>query len=329
MKITAITTIAQHNRGIELHIRNLRWALGDAARIIVNCFTHNSHPDLNVEYYQVQADPNKFYFFWDEMSALLVDDDADVYIFTEQDIVCTDRLKIDRPDTINISYDSHYLAIFDRSFSKLYPRIWEGYCKVPGFMVREAISQNINLGNHVTRKWRVDDLYTWYGRFIPLDEYLNSQHNLHEGDIDTMFEFSLYCYLNKYPWLSSNIDGYHIASDAVHFRGIDRLCHDCPDIYNSLESVLVRLRQGSDESKRIHDDMIGDCALMLMLSKNHINNEVLFKLLANKKSRSRLLMKIEAVRAHAHEWMNEEEMSLLSMSWNLIKSLELGEVYVC
>lgn len=327
MKITAVTTIAQHHMGAALHIKNLRWALGDAARIVVNCFGDHRLPELPVEYNKVKADPSKFYFFWDNISDILCDN-ADWYVFTEQDIICTDKINI-VADCINISFDNHYLAIFDNNKQKIYPRIWEGYCKIPGDIVRHAMKNNISLGNHVSRRWDLNGIHTWYGEYIPINTYLSGDLKLHEGDIDTLFEFSLFCYLNNYKWFSTNINDYHIAIDAVHFRGIDRLCHDCPKLYEDLDDVIKKLGDVDSKLRTIYDDMIGDCALMLLLAKSHKMSQPLLKLLLNKRHRERLLAKIGLVRNSACGWMDDEEICLLNTAFGLIKAAESEEHYVC
>lgn len=330
MKITVITTVAQHSKGAELHINNLRWALGSDARIVVNCFAEHRLPDLPVEYNIVHADPKEFYFFWDHIYDVF-NDEADLYIFTEQDIICTETIDMNKIDldSISISFDSYYLSIFDKCNVKLYPRIWEGYSKIPGWMVRRALSDNISLGNHVSRKWYTNDLYTWYGKFISLDSYINDNNGLHEGDIDTLFEFSFYCYMNSFKWHSNNILDYHIATDVVHLRGMDRLCHDCPDIYDNLRSVIVKLEDDNKILRGVYNDMISDCAIMLLLSGVHEESELLYRLMINDQSRHRSLLKLEQIRHRAHEWMDDKQLHSLNMAWLLLSSLESKEVLVC
>lgn len=319
MKITVITTIAQHFKGAHLHLKNLKWAFGEDAHIIVNHFKSHKMPDIqNVSYNSVDADPKKFHFFWDEMNGFL-NNDSDFFVFTEQDIFITEKPKYS--NHIKLSFVSDYLSLFDLNYKKLYPRIWEGYTFIPGWVVRKAIDENVNFGNHISKSldWNLDNYYTKYNDWISINDYLTTKGRmLHEGHFDTLFEFTLFCFLNNVKYLNNCIDSYHISSDAVHFRGIDRLCFDCL-IYEDLNHIK-NPSPNKPNSSKVYEDMINDCAFMLLISGCHKKSTNMKNLICHPLNKKRLLLKLQKLEVHAGEWMNQIEIELLRWSLFCLKN---------
>jgi hypothetical protein len=312
MKVTVITTIAQHYRGAKLHLQNLKWAFGENANIIVQHFKSHQMPEIKADYRAFDANPYEFYFFWDKIEELL-DIDCDFFVFTEQDILITS--KPEYCDHIKLSFTDNYLSVFNFNRKKLYPRIWEGYTFIPGWMVRKAIDENISFGNHVKKSldWNLNDLYTSYKDWVKIQDYIEVKgRQWHEGDFDTMFEFSLFCFLNNFKWKSNCVEGYHISKDAVHFRGIDRLCFDCRDIYENLQSIYNPSPDRPDVLKH-YQEMVNDCAAILLLSGVHSKSDLMKRLIRYPLQEKRLLRKLKQLDVHANEWMDEQELD--SLKW--------------
>lgn len=334
MKIKAITTIGQHSKGVDLHLRNLRWALGEGSEIIVQHFAFHNMPLMeDVRFIPADSDPSQFYFFWDNASSFLYDD-SDFFLFTEQDIFATCKIKdtiellgINDSSKIKISFSSDYLSIFNNNNEKIYPRIWEGFTLVPGWMVRKAIDENVNFGNHVraSLNWELGNLRTHYNGWMYVFDYINKLgKKMHEGDFDTMFEFSLFCFLQNFSYVGHYPNSgcnYDVSRDAVHFRGIDRLCFDCKEIYNNLESLYELLKV--PEKELIYEKMINDGAIMLLLSKVHPPSSLMKRLLNNRLNKCNLNYKLSQLNVCASKWMDEQELEYLQWAIGSIKGLKI------
>ena len=323
MKVTVITTIAQHYKGAKIHLQNLKWAFGEDADIIVQHFKNHQMPEIKANYQSVDVNPYEFYFFWNNVEKFL-DNNADFYIFTEQDIFITKKPSYTK-NCIKISFTDNYLSIFNSNKEKIYPRIWEGYTFIPGWIIRKAIDKNISFGNHIRNSlnWNLNGLQTMYKEWIEIDEYIRKAgRKWHEGDFDTMFEFSLFCFLNNFKWESNCIKDYHISEDSVHFRGIDRLCFDCQEIYKNLH-YIYNPSPLKPEAFNSYQNMINDCASMLLLSGSHSKSKEMKNLIKYPLQSKRLFLKLKQLEIKAHEWMDKQDLKSLKWAISLFENSTL------
>ena len=306
MKVSVITTIAQHYKGANLHFANLRWALeGLDYKIYVQTFSEfkiESEEDLQV--INVNKNPDEFYFFWDHTNELLADiiDETDVFLFMEQDILFTEQPisqihKCLKKQALMVNMESEYLAIFNSNRKKLYPRMWEGGLFVPKSVIKKALDENITFGSHNFSLFKeASSHYTvnLKRQLITVREYIDT-----EPFFDTLFEFSFFCFCKQFPWISMTGDlNYEYGKQLVHFRAIEMVVHDDPTIYNDLSRIEM--------THRDLENLRSGCCLMLLLSGAHERSSIMSKYF---RRNALLERKIEMLLPTAKYWMTPQQWS--------------------
>jgi len=312
MKVTVVTTIAQHSKGYDLHLQNLRWAINPNLILVQTFKKWNLSKHEDVKLIEVDSNPYEFYFFWDHIDLRPYLPETDVFLFTEQDILFTRPIRANTQQ-IYPCLESNYLAIFDKGI-KLYPRIWEGACFIPKQFIEDAINDGILFGSHSKKNHKLYDTVKYLntvvaGNSIAIKDYLSSYKFF-----DTLFELSLYCFHKQYSHMEINenfTDNYDWGRDCVHLRGIDMMCYECEELYNNpsaIELVIPRnIAKGSIKALR---RMINDCALALLLCGAWEPNEETRALLLRGDC-SKILNKVSMLSDNCDLWMTKKQIEIL------------------
>jgi hypothetical protein len=239
MTIASVTMVGQFPDGIDLHVRNLRWALSENAHIyiitsrsIITDFNlKNDHRLTYIEFSQGN-DLHKFIYFWKEFPRIITEHciEPDWLLLMEQDIWFYEKIKDDPlpgpkeirshlPPQINyhcVTIDKHLY----------HPRVWEGSALLEGAVVRRAIEFGIDFSAHPN--WFINkDKEYWdnvAGGELWMGEY-------EQGD--TMDEFTFYCALVEKTRTTH-------SPRAVHLQGPEVFHRSSPDFYNWREDEAMR-----------------------------------------------------------------------------------------
>jgi hypothetical protein len=311
--ITVLTTVAQHREGLDLHLRNLKWALSNFDhQIIVQSFKSYELKG-SAEFVLFDENPNNFFFFWDHAHKIILDTQksTDLYLFMEQDILFAKKPdeQIINSTPIKINFDSDYLSIFNLDKNKIYPRIWEGATFIEKQILVEAIKNKVTLGSH--GKWIKNSKYFTTKSNIK-KENISIQNYLKEKFFDTLFEFTYYCFSNKLPYKSWSKIDYEMNDYVVHFRGIDMMCHDKPSIYENLKDTL-NIFEKNNPDNLVWKRLLNNCSLMLLLSGVHPRSSLMEKNLKNNFMNSRFLIekKIKKIIENSKDWMTNNQFDSL------------------
>ena len=315
-----LTTVSSHPKGLDLHLRNLRWALdGCEYRIHVQTFEHWCFSGRDVSWVARKAPTDSgFYLFWNEAADYLGGflDAADAFLFMEQDIFFTrpalDQLETCRRDgLIVLNLESPYQSVYRSKAERVYPRIWEGATFIPAALLADAIEAKITLG-HVPGELRpgssaypryrdkLESHYTCRGdpeptEFLPLTEILSRRY------VEVLFEFSLYCFCTERAFESvARLDrGYELGNAVVHFRNPESVHRDYPRVY--------------DDASEMHSlgpwcqPRLNDLALMFLLSEALPPTDALADLLQSRAGLELCREKSEQFGRRAADWMSASE----------------------
>jgi hypothetical protein len=315
MRITTITTVGQHSKGLDIHLRNLRWALGDHKIVVQTFKSHQIKTDVpNVEIIEHEADTKKWYYFWDHTHEIIkrYAPETDWFLLMEQDIFFTSKPtdQIFAKEPIQLSLESGYLAIFDSQKKMVYPRIWEGATFIKSNLLIEAIEKGVSLGGHP--RWHDDLAKNYYTTLNGID-YPKVQEYIDSFDsYDTLFAFSFFCFKNKISFRSTAASiAYEIGNHVVHLRGADMFLRDEPDLYSDFKKIS-HIRE-NDEAGRIFKRLSNGCSLLFLISGIQEPSFFMAKNLLNDCDNSFywIKKKIEILSSSAHKWLTQEEQKRL------------------
>jgi hypothetical protein len=199
--------------------------------------------------------------------------------------------------------ESEYLSVFDKEKSRLYPRIFEGATIIPAEYIMLALDNGVTLGSHPSQSF--GDQYYTTSKNVKLEFRTIRDYVDNNKFVDTLFEFSVFCFMHSFLFVSHASDFNYEASDScVHFRAIEMMCHDCPRVYDDINEVLS-LASNRSAFKRL----LNGCALMLLLSGAHERGSAMKDLLLNDHLNSLrwTRTKIDALSLSAQEWMTPIE----------------------
>lgn len=324
MKVTVITTAAQYFGGIDLHIRNLEWALSEVDyQIIVQTFLSNNlnFTKEKIKLIKYKKNPKFFFPFWDYTSKFLHKtlEETDVFLFIESDIFFTKKISDEviecsnKNMIINKMYD-HYFSICNNKNKIIYPHIWEGACLIPKKFISLALEDGVNLGSKkswfIGRESLAKEYYTFYrNKFYNLFDIISSNDfktkNL--GSFETLFEFEFYCFINNFPTNICDSPNCEIGDKVVHFRGADSFVMN----FNHKDICLVN---STIKENSIWNNYINNCSFLFFIN-GELKKDKNLKMCLLKNSNNYFEKKIKMITIHANEWMNKKELEKL----NLIK----------
>lgn len=238
MRIASITMIGQFPDGIDIHTRNLKWALGEEDHsyiITIPWFIekYRLKNDSKVTYIpfipKKRASETGFINFWHEFPDLIknYNINPEWFLFMEEDIwffakpyIPEKELSINaflaRGDTRNVMVNDNLL----------HSRVWEGAQIIHKNIVKDAINFGINFSF-------VRDTF-----FHREKEYYEKKFN---GEItlskyqqpDTFDEFGLYCALVKHTRINHDLK-------AVHVRGPESVHRLYPELYSKCSMGKIK-----------------------------------------------------------------------------------------
>jgi hypothetical protein len=218
MRIASFTMVGQFPHGIDLHVRNLQWALSSDDHIyIVTLPEHiqqfNLENKVNVTFIPFPYQ-GVFVPFWDHFPKILekLAIKPEWFLFMEQDIWFSHSVVAvpkNKKEIVNyLPLQKHYHSILV-SGEMIHPRVWEGANLIHCDIIHRAIEQQISFS--FTKKFFCQD---WPE--IALNDWNNTP--------DTFDELGLYCALQE------KTKAVH-ESFAVHLRGPESLHRCFPDLY--------------------------------------------------------------------------------------------------
>jgi hypothetical protein len=292
MKIAYISVIARHPQALDLHIRNVRWALPDAKIYIFTFadwnFPKDQYPD--VTFFEVNANPWQYYFFWEREihTFLLSQCQEDVLIFKQNDMLFHRKIQeLITDDKIILNVDQYHTPI-TKNGNFVYPFIWEGGCIVPGGLLRKAlVDWGMDLSNRVFSEALLKNL----AKTDKLLE-LGTQRlaAIERGQsFDHFCQFCFYCLLNDIPVEQQDM--------VCHCHPLEALHEKMPDLYSKdfTKDFLDELsRKGSATKIVFH----------LLLSQA-ISFTPVLKDLFRGSPKSKAL--VRQFRANAKDWMSNEQ----------------------
>jgi hypothetical protein len=239
MRIASFTMVGQFPHGIDLHVRNLRWALSDEDHIFVVTF------GAHIEERGLQGDdrttyiacgrpqgPRRAYPFWREFPRIVRDlgITPEWYLFMEQDIWFHQPIADDPPpcrDEIrgHVLPDGLYHSV-TRDGSPFHPRVWEGSLLLHGALVNRAIDFGVDFSAHAHTFFH-RDRESW-------ERQLGGRLSQVEYDRpDTMDELTWYCALVEKTRMTH-------APKAVHLQGPEALHRLSPEVYRGSDPEALQ-----------------------------------------------------------------------------------------
>ncbi len=236
MRIASITMVGQFPHGIELHLRNLRWALTpDDHSYIFTLPQHAAAQGLTsdarvtcIAHQPAQTNPRGMVNFWREFPELIDRHriEPEWFLLMQQDIWFTAPPTVPAdPRRIHAFLPaSHYhnIMIGERVF---HPRVWEGaqlvHCSLIAGARRFGVDFSFVPNTFVDRDRLA--IEARMGGPIGISDF---------GKADTLDEFGLYCALVAGTAMEHQ-------SRAVHLRGPEVLHRRFPDIYRGATRAML------------------------------------------------------------------------------------------
>ena len=240
MRIKLIIAIAYNPEYIKILIENLFWAFqkfdldieiltfDEYSQNFKDCFDHK----VNFNFYKkpLYSSKEKWWFsFHNNSHDYVLNSKFDYCVFLEQDVFFTNIVSENyfKENELSLFISEDYLSVFEGE-TKIYPRIWEGCLFAPRDILLKAIDQNVIFGNRNIEpipnknKFEFPDFKNLKTRHDGSIVYINDL--LREGRSDTMFEFSLWCFLNEIKVNNFSKDNECKEGEVViHFRGFEIL----------------------------------------------------------------------------------------------------------
>jgi hypothetical protein len=308
MKIASIFVVGQHPKGLDLHVRNLRWAINRPHQIYVFTFKEwnfdkSQYPD--VKFIEVDS-PAMYYFnFWggDVIPKFVRTLEEDVLVVTEADQYFHRQIgeNIDICfDEIQIGYEQYGWDIYNNG-QMIYPRLWECGLIIPRQLFVKHLDTGINClwanfdQKLIDRLKSCKDGDCFYG-------VRGKQVFLNRADttacMDTLSQLTLSCYLEGDKAKSVNY---------LDHLGRPETCHrDLPHLYRQLNrSDMAYLSDPADQT-----------SFMYYLSGvTEIFPEMAFWWGQNKG----LMDKIRRIAMRGKEWMTAEQWGRLRTAIHMSK----------
>lgn len=347
--LAVISTIAQHPLGSKVHFPNLSWAISNIeSYVLIQTFKEYNLQYPNFKFRNENShlsNTNNYFGFYNYIQGYLkemLNIGVKAFLFTQQDIIFYKKINdiydiCVKQNKIICSFNTPYqYCMLKQDFPKeriscmefndwsyiQYPRIWEGCCMIPSFMIEIFINENIQFGHKPNRFKKESDLYLKFlnkieknkistrgGEVKVISDYILSweknKGNLKKYGHDTFFEISLYCFLNNFSfYLDSNIANkwidFHISNHAVHFHFIEKLCRETKgNFYKDFNLIF----QYEDLEKSQ-----ADIAFMSLMSGVHLDSNLFFK--CNFNSIKDTIHKFKFFDENYHAWMDDYQISI-------------------
>jgi hypothetical protein len=240
MRIASVTMIGQFPDGIDLHVRNLLWALSEKdhsyiitkGSFIKKCNLHSNDRTTFIDFGEC-PDITRFVHYWKDFPRIVreYDIDPDWFLFTEQDIWFYEKIKADPlPDPKEIRShltpdDVYHAVMVD---DQLYhSRLWEGSILFDGPLIKRAIDFGIDFSANPDWFIKKDQAH-W-------DRLAGGKLSLgHYDRADTMDEFALYCALVEKTQMT-------FWPRAVHLQGPEVFQRYCPAAYDGVDEESLQV----------------------------------------------------------------------------------------
>lgn len=306
MRVSSLSVVARHPKGLDLHVRNLRWAL-EGLDYRINVFTfagwgfdRTAYPDVNLV--ECPGDPMQFRGFWNgEIKSFLKESVDDVFVLVEQDQWFTRRLA----DLVRHAYETGDVVSSDESYGAhimqggrvVYPRIWEG-----GTIMRRdrivgpILDHNIGLNARLSSDYVPEKLKSHPKAFIggfPLGKFVKG------SGYDTLIELCLYCFVEDVPVRREPI--------LVHFNPTETVHQKFPELY--AREVPWRAALAASQKFKLQNALF----MFYVAGVCDLNDVVETVLRGNSES---LMKKVKLVR-HPEKWMSDEQLARFQMSQQL------------
>lgn len=234
MRVASITMIGQFPDCIDLHVRNLKWALTKDDHIFIVTLPEfierfKLANDDRVTFVPFERSDEEFINFWGSFPAIVekYSIKPEWFLFMEEDIWFFAKPVIQDYDKMIRSFlplGSYRNVMLNGNI--FHERVWEGSHLVHGDIVRRAIDFGVNFS--FVRETFLDKNRGKYeselGGVISMSMYNHP---------DTMDEFGLYCALVEKTRIEPVVK-------ALHLRGPESLHRKFPDIYHFASSDRLK-----------------------------------------------------------------------------------------
>jgi hypothetical protein len=302
MKIASITMVGHFPDGVDLHVRNLKWFLGDTDCQIYVISSPKRLKQINIrdekvtligrptpqdDFIESPHNPG-FINFWKWFPAIIKHYriDPEWFLFMEQDLWFFEKFdRFPEPGTIKTFFSEkspyHNIMLDDRV---LQPHLWEGTHLINAAIVKRAIDFKIEFG---------------YRAKSFLERNREHYERLFGGKLsvsmwrgpETLSDFALYCALEeRVKWTETE--------KAVHLQGPELLHRKCPQIYRGYDEEL--LKQAQREIPYI--DVYAAMALYYIAGNWTTCDDVKWE-----KAGDTLRRDLSSVGLTAHEWMTRQQ----------------------
>ena len=304
MRIASITMIGQFPDGIDLHVRNLKWALTNQDHIFIitsSSFIErfNLKDDNQVTYIPFHLNSNvKFINFWNEFPVLIKRHNIkpEWFLFMEEDIWFFAKPSIKNDPNLIQSFlcRGEYRNIMLNN-DLLHSRVWEGSQLIHGDIIRNAIDFGINFSfvNNTFVDQNREKYESQFGGKISMSMYQKP---------DTFDEFGLYCALVQ----KTNVE-HEVKS--VHLRGPESMHRLYPDVYHF--ATKERLKEIQKKLPYIDTLLVVACYYLAGLWKK-------IEHLDWTKTQKESMKEIERVLRTGKEWLTAHEYDKLNYLWKLM-----------
>lgn len=283
--------VGQYPHGIDLHVRNLKWALGGEDRIFIVTVPEiikefKLQDDKKVKYIPFEHEgEGSFINFWAGFPDILktLNIDPKWFLFMEADIWFHQRpgfVPRDKQEVANyLPLQHHYHAIMVDD-KVIHPRVWEGGTLIHGDLIRRAIDFGISFSFVKNFFWMKDK--SW-------KEKVGEIKMKYFKEPDTFDELGYYCALVEHTTMK-------YFDRCVHLRGPESLHRKYPNLYNGCTEADLEGPQ-----KKL-PYLCAHAAVAPYYIDGHWQGELDWRKIDTKYKDE--LMK---VRRTAHEWMKPDE----------------------
>lgn len=260
MRIASITMVGQFPEGIDIHVRNLKWALSEEDHIYIVTLPKiikkfNLKNDKRVTFIPFSTrDPNAFCIdtcvlgcgfinFWNEFEFLInkYKINPEWFLFMEEDIWFNKKIEV-QEDPLTITsflYQSDYRnVLIDKKL--LFPRVWEGGQLIHKDIIKRAIRFGINFSF-------VESTFFHKNKAKYEKKFGGNISLVNYSKPDTMDELTLYCALEEELKMIFDIRAYHLRGPETVSRQIPGVCekiseqevYEYQKVYKYIDLYLV------------------------------------------------------------------------------------------
>lgn len=300
-----ISAVCFYPEYLPVFLSNVKWAFSKH-RIKICILSYEKYKksfafDKNLIDLILFKNEDSFFPFYNEIHNIIKEKKSyDGYIFMQQDVLFTKVFEKDFFDGYEMCnfLNRPYLGIYKKE-KMHFKRVWEACLFVSNKVIEQSIKDNIEFGNKKNQlvNFNISEnlLVNYNNKILTIEKFINSE------SLDTMFEFSIWCYLKKIKIKDFSLDeDAEFGEGVIHFNGFEKI-----PTYELIRKKLFEfdLKKFSSEGKMYLNHLFLTSLFKEINWPNDVNKDLInylhkkvqkinFEWLENKKINKKLFNKV-------------------------------------